>query len=106
MDDDMKTDEDDLTALCICPDCPSYADCDELAFCLEKSEISNCITAEVGCICTGCPVRGKMQYTRDYFCTRGNEKDQLTISEGVFHDPGSVPDVIIAKDEENLRGGG
>jgi hypothetical protein len=65
--------------MCTCPDCPSYNDCakdnNELLYCaLGKSP--SCITKESGCICPSCPVTDQMGLTRDYFCTRGNEKEQ------------------------------
>jgi hypothetical protein len=64
---------------CICEGCPSYSDCGEsLAFCLWETGISKCIKEENGCICPGCPVTDKLHFTRDYYCTLGNEKAQVS----------------------------
>jgi len=65
--------------MCICPGCPSYADCGkELAFCYDYIGKSKCINAEKGCICAGCPVQIELAYTRDFYCTRGSEKAQTS----------------------------
>jgi len=62
--------------LCLCPPCPSYADCGELAFCLPAGKKSKCIQKEKGCLCPSCPVQEEMQYNHVYYCTRGNDKEQ------------------------------
>ncbi len=62
---------------CICRNCPSFVDCNEgIAYCLKPEGKSKCIKSEVGCICPGCPVQIKMKFKHDYYCTRGNEKQQ------------------------------
>jgi hypothetical protein len=66
-------------ALCICPDCPSYNDCakknDEIYYC-GFGRSPSCITKEVGCICPACPITEKLGLTKQFFCTRGTEREQ------------------------------
>ncbi|MDD1758243.1 MAG: DUF2769 domain-containing protein [Methanotrichaceae archaeon] len=74
---DKLPDEKELKGTCICPNCPTYVDCDELAFCLESSSKSKCIRIEKGCLCPPCPVESLMGFRHGHYCTRGNEKTQL-----------------------------
>ncbi|MBS3163530.1 DUF2769 domain-containing protein [Candidatus Woesearchaeota archaeon] len=61
---------------CICPECPSFVECRQLAFCFKKVGKSKCIKEEKGCLCPGCPVQAKMNFKHAYYCTRGCEEDQ------------------------------
>lgn len=65
-----------LTPMCTCGGCPSYKGTTEtiLLFCYTGK--SGKIKKEKGCICPGCPVAKQMGLKRNYFCTRGNEKQQ------------------------------
>ncbi len=73
-------DRTDAIKQCICKMCPSYFDCQELiAYCLAQTGKSVCITVEQGCICPGCPVQEKMLFRNQYYCTRGNEKEQEAV---------------------------
>jgi hypothetical protein len=62
---------------CLCPTCPTYADCaaaaKEIMFCLTKK--SSCIIASKGCHCPGCPVKAELGMTNIYFCLNGAEID-------------------------------
>ena len=62
---------------CLCPTCPTYADCakkkKELLFCFEEK--SGCITASKGCHCPGCPIKADFGLTNIYFCLNGKEQD-------------------------------
>ncbi|MFZ2456409.1 MAG: DUF2769 domain-containing protein [Candidatus Altiarchaeia archaeon] len=76
----QKKEMDEKTAKgsCICPSCPSYADCGEKAFCFPSVGKSKCIKKEQGCICPACPVQQSMDYTKVLYCTRGSVKEQAT----------------------------
>ncbi len=67
------------TAMCICPDCPTYNDCasgaQERLFCAHGGSFV-CISKEMDCLCPGCPVTGDFGLTRNFFCTRGAEASQ------------------------------
>ena len=59
----------ELEKECICPTCPTYADCKEhIAFCIYG--ISTCITTKQGCICPACPVYEKLELDRMYYCIK------------------------------------
>ena len=62
---------------CLCPTCPTYADCakkkKELMFCFEGK--SNCIVSSKGCHCPGCPIKADFGLTNIYFCLNGKEQD-------------------------------
>jgi hypothetical protein len=66
-------------ALCICPDCPTYNECaqtkNELFYC-GIGQSPTCITKEQGCVCPACPITEKLGLTKQFFCTRGTEKEQ------------------------------
>jgi hypothetical protein len=56
---------------CICRICPSHEDCGEpIGYCLPEVHKSSCITSELGCVCTGCPVWEKLKLDREYYCLR------------------------------------
>lgn len=57
---------------CICPGCPSFVECNQLAFCFTGK--SKCIKAEKGCLCMSCPVQIENKFKHTYYCTRGDEK--------------------------------
>ncbi|MGD0817519.1 MAG: DUF2769 domain-containing protein [Methanomassiliicoccales archaeon] len=62
---------------CLCPTCPTYADCakkkKELTFCFGGK--SSCITISKGCHCSGCPVKVDFGLTNIYFCLNGTEQE-------------------------------
>ncbi len=64
-------------ARCLCPTCPTYADCakkkKELMFCFGGG--SSCITTSNGCHCPGCPIKVDFGLTNIYFCLNGTERD-------------------------------
>jgi hypothetical protein len=64
--------------LCICPNCPTYADLarerKELLFCALGKTRS--IANEKSCICPSCPVTGQVGLKHTFFCTRDSEKEQ------------------------------
>lgn len=63
--------------ICICPECPTYVDCDEpVAFCMLEEGTSKCITKPHGCICGGCPVHDQMGFLFGYYCIEGSEAAQ------------------------------
>ena len=63
--------------MCICRSCPSWVDCEEsVGYCSPGIGKSKCIIDEKGCICSGCPITGKMGLKHIYFCTKGSEKEQ------------------------------
>lgn len=64
----------DYKKMCICPQCPSYVECKDKAFCLGKK--SNCIKKEKGCICGACPVFSELKLKHGYYCTRDSENKQ------------------------------
>jgi len=56
---------------CICPECPSFIDCEEpTEYCLPEISISKCISKEKGCICPECPFYEKRKLDRKYYCIR------------------------------------
>lgn len=67
-------------AMCICEGCPTYLQLGEtdnyIAYCFPTRGKSKKIKEEAGCICPTCPIWEKMSFTKDYFCTRGTEKQQ------------------------------
>jgi Protein of unknown function (DUF2769) len=65
---DKKTKE----PVCVCPECPSFAECGAKAFCFVGK--SKCITKEEGCLCPACPVQEKNGFSGVYYCTRGAAK--------------------------------
>ena len=77
-------DKKDAIKLCMCKVCPTYIECkEEIAFCLSTTGKSKCIKVEKGCLCPGCPVHEKMGFKHVYYCTQGNEKDQLAKKESL-----------------------
>lgn len=69
----------ELTQMCICGGCPTYAGTGEkrLLFCATgKSKI---IKKEKGCLCPGCPVQKKLALRWDYYCLKGSGKEQAGI---------------------------
>ncbi len=62
---------------CLCPTCPTYADCakkkKELMFCFAGK--SGCITVSKGCHCPGCSVKADWGLTNIYYCLNGTEED-------------------------------
>jgi hypothetical protein len=63
--------------MCICPECPTYVNCDEsVAFCYYPEGKSSCIIKERGCLCTGCPVHDLSGFEYGYYCTQGGEQTQ------------------------------
>ncbi|MEK7167480.1 MAG: DUF2769 domain-containing protein [Patescibacteria group bacterium] len=52
---------------CLCPSCPSYAECQEhVGYCVLGK--SKCIVDEKGCFCGGCPVYQRLKLKGYYFC--------------------------------------
>jgi len=71
-------DKKEAIKLCICSLCPTFIECrEEIAFCFLTTGKSKCIKEEKGCLCPSCSVQEKMGFKHVYYCTRGNEKDQL-----------------------------
>lgn len=69
-------DFDEAQQNCICPQCPTYRDCDEpVAFCMHDPSKSICIAEERGCLCGDCPVHSANGFIYGYYCTRGSEKE-------------------------------
>ena len=63
--------------VCICKSCPSFVDCGEpISFCMPERGKVACIDSENGCVCPACPVQDKMNFSHEYYCMRGNEKEQ------------------------------
>ncbi|MFA5247124.1 MAG: DUF2769 domain-containing protein [Candidatus Micrarchaeia archaeon] len=58
--------------ICICPKCPSFAQCGAKAFCFTGK--SKCIAKEQGCLCPACPVQEKNGFSGVYYCIRGAAK--------------------------------
>ena len=72
--DEMDAKIKELTKICICGKCPTYAGEKKLLFCvIGKSEMIN---KERGCVCPGCPVQKKMSLRWDYYCLKGSGKKQ------------------------------
>lgn len=61
---------------CLCPTCPTYAECakkkKEIMFCFEGK--SSCIKVSKGCHCPGCPVKADYGLVNIYFCLNGKEE--------------------------------
>jgi hypothetical protein len=76
-DSEKRTEEENKRGRCICPGCPSYADCamrnKELMFCFASR--SSCIKTSKGCHCPGCPVRADFGLTNIYYCLNGTEQE-------------------------------
>ena len=66
----------ELTKMCICGRCPTYAGTGEkkLLFCATGK--STIIKKEKGCICPGCPVQKNLALRWDYYCLKGTGKEQ------------------------------
>ncbi len=65
--------EEIVTQMCICPDCPSWVEAGEKGgFCFETIPKSQYISEEKGCICSGCPVANSLRLKHSYYCTRGS----------------------------------
>ena len=63
--------------LCLCPSCPSWVECAERGgFCIDAVGRSKCIMEEKGCVCGACMVHKEMKMKKNYYCTRGSEKQQ------------------------------
>jgi len=63
--------------LCVCRMCPSFVDCkEEIAYCMEVTTKSGCISKEKGCLCPGCPVQDREGFRHVYYCIRGSAKEQ------------------------------
>ncbi len=70
-------DKTEAEKICICPDCPTYVPCEEsVSFCLYPLGQSQCISAEHGCVCGGCPVHDADNMLFGYYCTHGSEAAQ------------------------------
>jgi len=69
-----------LAPICICRNCPTYLglgeEDDYIVYCFPTRGKSKKIKDEVGCTCESCPVYEEMNFTKDYFCTRGTEEQQ------------------------------
>ena len=66
-----------VLSMCICKGCPTWVEgAEPIGFCLPMIGKNAMITAEKGCICPTCPVFSKLSLTKDYFCTKGSEKEQ------------------------------
>ncbi|MBU2638702.1 MAG: DUF2769 domain-containing protein [Nanoarchaeota archaeon] len=76
-----KIDKKEAAKECMCIECPSYVDKGELAFCFSTKSRSRAIKVEKGCICRGCPVFYRKEFSHVYFCTRGGEPKQTTKTE-------------------------
>ena len=64
---------------CLCPTCPTYADCakkkTERVFCFKGK--SSCIKVSKGCHCSGCPVKVDFGLINLYFCLNGTEQESV-----------------------------
>lgn len=69
-----------LEPMCICENCPTYIglgeEDDYIVYCFPTRGKSQKIKDEVSCICPDCLVYEEMNFTTDFFCTRGTEKQQ------------------------------
>lgn len=74
----------EVESMCICEGCPTYfglgMEDDYIAYCFATRGKSKKIKDEVGCICPSCPVYEKMNFTTEYFCTRGTEEQQKRVN--------------------------
>ncbi len=70
----------ELEPMCVCGNCPTYLglgeEDDYIVYCFPTRGKSTKINDELGCICESCPVYEEMNFTTDYFCTRGIEEQQ------------------------------
>ncbi|AKB78303.1 hypothetical protein MSHOH_1820 [Methanosarcina horonobensis HB-1 = JCM 15518] len=67
--------EEIVTQMCICPDCPSWIEGGERGgFCFETIPKSRYISEEKGCICSSCPVANRVGFSDSYYCTREPEE--------------------------------
>ncbi|HIH74545.1 MAG TPA: DUF2769 domain-containing protein [Methanosarcina sp.] len=63
--------EEIVTQMCMCPECPSWIESGERGgFCLKSIPKSRYISEENGCICPGCPVADRLGLNDLYCCTR------------------------------------
>ena len=76
-DEKLEKSKEDVIKLCICPMCPSWVECGEQpGFCVASIGKSKCIKEEKGCVCGPCPVTPMFGLTKEYYCTKGSEKEQ------------------------------
>jgi len=69
--------EEIVTQMCICPDCPSWIECGERGgFCFDTIPKSRCINEENGCICPECPVAKKVGFGDLYYCIGDKQKNK------------------------------
>jgi len=69
-----------VEAMCICEGCPTYLRLGEtddyIAYCFPTRGKSKKIKEEDSCICPSCLIWAEMNFTKDFFCTRGTEEQQ------------------------------
>lgn len=69
--------EENVTFMCICPECASWIECGEKGgFCFETIGKSSCISEEKECICAACSVPLSLGFKHEHYCTRGSAKEQ------------------------------
>ncbi len=67
-----------VLSMCTCKDCPTWVEgAEPIGFCFPAIGKNPKITEEKGCICPACPVFKEMSLTKDYYCMRGSEMEQL-----------------------------
>jgi len=77
MSEEMKQKKQMVLSMCICKNCPTWVEgAEPIGFCFPAIGKNPMITEEKGCICPTCPVFSKLSLTKDYFCTKGSEKEQ------------------------------
>jgi hypothetical protein len=63
--------EEIVTQMCICPECPSWVEGGERGgFCFEPIPKSRYIGEKRGCICQECPVAKRVGFSNSYYCIR------------------------------------
>jgi hypothetical protein len=67
----------ELKGKCMCGQCPTYSAAAGAAgegfFCGTGKSFGH-ITAQVNCLCAGCPVKGELGLRFGFYCLKGSEK--------------------------------
>ncbi|AKB61241.1 DUF2769 domain-containing protein [Methanosarcina mazei] len=71
--------EEIVTQMCICPDCPSWVESGERGgFCLDTISKSKYISEKNGCICSECPIAKRVGFENSYYCMRESSEKQTS----------------------------
>ncbi|HEY5494080.1 MAG TPA: DUF2769 domain-containing protein [Candidatus Anoxymicrobiaceae bacterium] len=63
---------DEISARCICPQCPSYPGNEPWLYCARGKSPQE--VKQVSCICPGCPVWEEYGLSMTFYCVEGTEE--------------------------------